>query len=183
MLGRFPLLTENTMLGPHRVMGFYGDEEKRRIWEEIRQLVHIGRSVNDIEQTLSDMGYNRLLLREMLSIAFMETLLEKEERFVDLLQSENSEAKEKARLDEQDSLEQKTQEEEKKRQYLSEELIRQQEHSDELQLEKRHLDMMEQRVSDAYATQEDAEKVILSQGVDEMRTKKEQDMLFQNSVL
>ena len=86
------------------------DDEKIRIWEEIRHLSHIGRSINDIEQTLTAKGYDRSLLKEILTFSYMETLMEKEERFVDMIESKKNQVARNEKED-HETLRQKSQEE------------------------------------------------------------------------
>ncbi|MFH1850663.1 MAG: hypothetical protein ABH879_10895 [archaeon] len=57
-----------------------------------KRLITLRRSADEIEQSLSAMGYDKLPLKEILTVSFMNSLMDKEEMFVQRQQSANNQA-------------------------------------------------------------------------------------------
>jgi len=121
-------------------------DKKKRVWEEISNLIHIGRTPEDVEQTLLGMGYEKSVLKEILTVPFMETLLQKEHAFVELELAENNLVAEQKEKKEQEELTQKIQEQELQLKKIAEELLKQNEEvMKNAAEEKKRADLEEQR--------------------------------------
>lgn len=101
--------------------------KKKRLWEEINSLTHIGRTANEIEQTLSTMGYDKSLLKEILTFSFMKSLIYKEEMFLRMQQSANNQAAVQVEKEKYAVTKQKNQEQQIQYQKMKEEQSRQDE--------------------------------------------------------
>lgn len=78
------------------------DKNKSKIWEDINGMVHLGRSVNDIKEALSTMGYEPSELKEILTGPFVERLMQKEQGFVEIRQAEKDLTTKRLKKDEQE---------------------------------------------------------------------------------
>lgn len=96
------------------------NNSKIKLCEEIYDLSHIGRTAKDIEQALSTRGYDKLLLKEILTVKFMEKLIQKEQSFADMQQSENIRVAKKTEEGEHENLKQKSEEKQVQKQKMSE---------------------------------------------------------------
>ena len=117
-------------------------DEKNKIWEEINDLVHIGRSADDIKNTLFAMGYNQSILKDILTTSFMDRLIQKEQSFV---------GAQRAEREENEALKQKSQEQQAQKQKMEWELLKQDKEQNKIvKDEKKRTNFEEQKVRGIY---------------------------------
>jgi len=126
--------------------------EKNKVWEEINNLTHIGRSGSDIEQALIAKGYDKALLKEILTNTFMDRLIEKEEMFIRMQQSATNQAAERAEIDEIEAANQKNQVQWDQQKEREAELVMQQGEIQKADDEKKRIDFETQRINLQYGT-------------------------------
>ncbi|MFO8015677.1 MAG: hypothetical protein R6U32_01090 [Candidatus Woesearchaeota archaeon] len=96
---------------------------KEGVWEEINNLVHIGRSADDIRQTLSKMGYDQSTLNDILTSSFMDGLMQKEQGFVEIQRSANKRTAQQEKKEENEALKQKDWERQAQKQRIQEDFL------------------------------------------------------------
>ncbi len=126
--------------------------EKNKVWEEINNLSHIGRSGHDIEQALIAKGYDKALLKEILTNTFMDRLIEKEEMFSRMQQSSANQAAEQAEIDENEAAKQKNQVQWDQQKEWEAELVIQQREIQKADDERKRIDLETQRINVQYGT-------------------------------
>jgi len=160
------------------------DLNKSQLWEEISGLSHIGRSANDINQSLIAMGYDASMLEELLTASFMDKLIEKEESFADMQHLTENRAVELIEKSEKESLKQKGMKEQVKKQKI-EETARQNEDYIKTENEKKRIDFEEKTIRGEYLIQEKEENERAKQQAEEDKqkeNKQEEEMRLQDLI-
>ena len=155
------------------------DIQKDVMHNKILQLNNIGRTVDDIHQTLSEMGYTQSQLKDILSASFMETLLEKEGRFIDIEQEDvkhSAEQVEAYHEDVQEKIEEKKEEKER----IEEESIQQ--HEEQVKNTKDNALAASDKYRQDYARRKTEEEIesdaLIEQKKREEKAKEEVDKIY-----
>lgn len=161
------------------------DLNKNQLWEEISSLSHIGRSANDINQSLIAMGYDVSMLEELLTASFMDKLIEKEESFVGMQHLAEDQATELAEKNENESLKQRGLKESAKKQKIEETARQNEDYIKNIEDEKKRIDFEEKTIRGEYLIQEKEENELAKQQAEEdkqQQEKKEEERRLQDLI-